>query len=67
MSVLTYLFSAANLVVLPFWLLMIGLPNWRLTHWLMRSRLPVAFFAAPYAGLAVPRLAGPGRPQSAPG
>src|SRR5262245_7266317 len=56
MSGLTYVFAVVNLLVLPFWLLMIGLPTWRGTRWLMRSPLPVAMFAAVYAGLVVPRL-----------
>ncbi len=53
---LTYGFAAVNLLVLPFWLLMIAVPAWRGTQWLMRSSLPVAFFALVYAGLVIPRL-----------
>ena len=56
MSGLTYVFAAVNLLVLPCWLLMIGMPAWRGTRWLMRSPLPVAVFAAVYAGLVIPRL-----------
>ncbi|HYW88922.1 MAG TPA: abscisic acid-deficient protein Aba4 family protein, partial [Chloroflexota bacterium] len=56
MSGLTYVFAAVNLLVLPCWLLMIGMPVWRGTRWLMRSPLPVAVFAAVYAGLVIPRL-----------
>lgn len=49
-------FSLANLLVLPFWLLMIALPHWRWTHRLMQSPLSVAIFSALYALLVLPLL-----------
>lgn len=51
------LFSLANLLVLPFWLLMILLPHWRWTRRVMQSTLVVAAPAAIYAILVLPRLA----------
>jgi hypothetical protein len=54
---MTTLFSAVDLTVLPFWLLMIAAPRWRVTARLVRS--PLIFLApiAAYAALVVPRLA----------
>lgn len=45
---LASLFDSANLFVLPFWLLMIGLPNWRVTRWAMASYLPYVALAGLY-------------------
>ncbi len=50
------LFQIVNLAVLPFWLLMIGLPRWRATERLMRSPLAVAPWLIAYAVLIVPQL-----------
>lgn len=49
-------FSASFLLVLPFWLLMIVLPTWRVTERVMRSPLLAAPAALLYAVLVVPRL-----------
>jgi hypothetical protein len=51
---LTQLFDLANLFVLPFWGLMIVLPNWGLTRRVMESYLPFV----PLAGLYLVLLAG---------
>jgi len=50
------IFSLSNLLVLPFWLLMIALPHWRWTHRIIRSPLIAAGPAALYLFLALPRL-----------
>jgi hypothetical protein len=51
------LFSAANLSVMPFWLLMIAAPRWRVTARLVSSPwIPLAPIAL-YAALVVPELA----------
>lgn len=50
------LFSLTNLLVLPFWLLMIVLPHWRWTRRVMRSPLVVVAPAAIYTILVLPRL-----------
>jgi hypothetical protein len=50
------LFAACNLVVLPFWLLMIALPRWPLTARVMRSPLVVTPLPVLYAVLVVPHL-----------
>jgi hypothetical protein len=49
-------FAASNLLVLPFWLLMIVLPAWRGTRWLMRSPLVLAPLPLLYTALLAPRL-----------
>jgi hypothetical protein len=51
------LFRLSNLVVLPFWALMILLPRWRWTARIVRSPLVIAVPALFYAGLVLPRLA----------
>jgi hypothetical protein len=51
------LFRLSNLLVAPFWLLMIGLPRWRVTKRLLRSHLAVLGPALLYAALMLPRLA----------
>lgn len=53
-------FSLANLVALPFWVLMIGLPHWRWTRRLMEGLGPVLTLALIYAGLLVSQVAAPG-------
>ena len=49
------IFSLSNLLVMPFWLLMIALPHWRLTRRLLQSPLPSAAPALLYLALALPR------------
>lgn len=50
------LFQAVSYAVLPFWLLMIALPHWRVTRWIFRS--PWILFPLPilYVILVVPQL-----------
>lgn len=45
---LNFLFDSANIFVLPFWLLMIVLPNWQVTRKVMASYLPFVILAALY-------------------
>lgn len=45
------IFNIANLFVLPFWLLMIILPNWQVTRQVMGSYIPFVFLALLYVGL----------------
>lgn len=45
---LSFLFDSANLFVLPFWLLMIVLPNWQVTRRVMASFLPFVILAGLY-------------------
>jgi hypothetical protein len=47
------LFNIANLFVLPFWALMILLPNWKVTRKVMESYLPFVVLAAAYVYLFV--------------
>ena len=47
------LFNVANLFVLPFWALMILLPNWNVTRKVMESYLPFVVLAAAYLYLFV--------------
>jgi len=49
------IFSLSNLLVLPFWLLMIALPHWQWTRRIMRSPLVSAAPALIYAALVLPR------------
>jgi hypothetical protein len=42
------IFNAANLFVLPFWAIMILLPNWGITRKVMNSFIPFAVLAALY-------------------
>lgn len=53
---LDLLFNSANLFVLPFWALMIVLPNWGITRKIMGSFLPFAALAALYVYLFVNSL-----------
>ena len=53
---MTLLFRLSNLLVLPFWALMILLPRWRWTGRVMRSPLASAAPALLYAALVLPRL-----------
>lgn len=52
-SLLELLFTGANLFVLPFWALMVLLPNLSLTRWVMKSYLPYAALAGLYLFLFV--------------
>jgi hypothetical protein len=52
------LFRLSNLVVLPFWALMMFLPRWRWTARIMRSPFVSAVLAAFYAALVVRRISG---------
>lgn len=45
---LDLLFNAANLFVLPFWVLMVFLPNWGVTRKIMSSFLPFVALAGLY-------------------
>ncbi|MFM7368326.1 MAG: abscisic acid-deficient protein Aba4 family protein, partial [Sphaerospermopsis kisseleviana] len=47
------LFNIANLFVLPFWAVMILLPNWKVTRKVMESFLPFVVLAAAYVYLFV--------------
>jgi hypothetical protein len=47
------LFELSNLFVLPFWALMIFLPNWGVTRRVMESRLPFVVLAGLYLYLLV--------------
>ncbi len=60
---LDLLFDSANLFVLPFWLLMIGLPNWQVTRRIMASFLPFVVLAGLYVYLFTNSL-GPESAQS---
>ncbi len=52
------IFSLSNLLVLPFWALMIFLPHWRWTKRLMASPLIAAPTALIYAALVLPQIGG---------
>ena len=43
-----YIFNFSNIFVLPFWLLMITLPNWEWTRKIMSSYIPFVILAAMY-------------------
>ncbi|BAU43449.1 ABA4-like family protein [Leptolyngbya sp. O-77] len=53
---LELLFNAANLFVLPFWALMIFLPNWGMTRRVMQSYLPFVALAGLYVYLFASNL-----------
>lgn len=50
---ITQLFNIANLFVLPFWALMILLPNWSITKRVMESYLPFIALASLYLYLFI--------------
>ncbi len=50
---LVQLFNGANLFVLPFWVLMILLPNWKVTRRVIESYLPFVALAGVYLYLFV--------------
>ncbi len=54
---LTSVFSLSNLLVLPFWCLMIMLPRWRVTQRLMNSPMVVLGPVLLYAALVLPNVA----------
>ena len=43
-----YIFNFSNIFVLPFWLLMIALPNWEWTRKIMSSYIPFVILATLY-------------------
>ncbi|HEY9668961.1 MAG TPA: ABA4-like family protein [Coleofasciculaceae cyanobacterium] len=51
--IISQLFNIANLFVLPFWALMILLPNWSITRKVMESYLPFVALAGLYIYLFV--------------
>ncbi|PLZ91820.1 hypothetical protein CI594_17740, partial [Fischerella thermalis CCMEE 5196] len=50
---ITQLFNIANLYVLPFWALMIFLPNWKITRRVMESYIAFVPLALAYIYLFV--------------
>jgi hypothetical protein len=50
---ISQLFNVANLFVLPFWALMILLPNWKVTRQIMSSYLPFVLLAGAYLYLFI--------------
>ncbi|WP_096594283.1 abscisic acid-deficient protein Aba4 family protein [Calothrix sp. NIES-2098] len=50
---ITQLFNVANLFVLPFWALMILLPNWKVTRRIMESYIPFVPLAGAYLYLFI--------------
>ncbi|MBD2681787.1 MULTISPECIES: ABA4-like family protein [Nostoc] len=50
---ISQIFNIANLFVLPFWALMILLPNWKVTQRIMASYLPFVLLAGVYLYLFV--------------
>ena len=53
MMTLEQIFTAANVFVLPFWAIMIILPNWEWTKRIMSSLLPFVALALVYMGFFV--------------
>jgi hypothetical protein len=54
---MSLLFRLSNVLVVPFWTLMVLLPGWRWTSRIMRSPFVSAAPAALYGALVLPRLA----------
>jgi hypothetical protein len=52
------LFTISNLVVMPFWLLMIFAPRWLWTNKIMEQLWPIVIPALIYAGLLLTQLGG---------
>lgn len=50
---ISQIFNIANLFVLPFWVLMILLPNWKVTRRVMESYLPFVALAGVYLYLFI--------------
>ena len=53
---LSNIFSISNLLVMPFWFLMIVLPKWKVTQRLMQSPWVVAPVAIIYSAMIVPKM-----------
>lgn len=47
------IFNSANLLVLPFWVLIIFLPNWKVTRKVMESLIPFVLLAVLYLYLLI--------------
>jgi hypothetical protein len=58
MTLVQSLFDLSNLIVLPFWGLMILLPNWQVTRWVMQSYWPLIGLASVYVYLLIGTLTG---------
>ena len=52
------LFNLSNLIVLPFWLLMILLPLWRWTQRIMATLWPIIALSVIYAALLLSQIGG---------
>ena len=63
MSSSELVFKICSTLVLPQWLLMIFLPKWHITKWLVRSRLIPVLLAVIYGFYIIPQLS-PGLMQS---
>ncbi|HYW20228.1 MAG TPA: ABA4-like family protein [Nodularia sp. (in: cyanobacteria)] len=50
---ISQIFDIANIFVLPFWVLMMFLPKWKLTRWIMESYLPFVVLAGAYLYLFI--------------
>ena len=50
------IFNGANLFVLPFWALIIFLPNWKVTRKIMESFIPFILLVAVYLYLLISSL-----------
>jgi hypothetical protein len=50
---ISQIFNIANIFVLPFWILMIFLPNWKITKHVMESHLPFVTLAFVYLYLFI--------------
>ncbi|MGD1874376.1 MAG: ABA4-like family protein [Mastigocoleus sp.] len=51
--IITQIFNIANLFILPFWILMIFLPKWKVTQQVMKSYIPFTPLAAAYIYLFI--------------
>ncbi|MEM7553787.1 MAG: ABA4-like family protein [Cyanobacteria bacterium P01_A01_bin.84] len=51
--IVTQIFNVANLFVLPFWILMIFLPKWKVTQQVMKSYIPFIPLVAAYIYLFI--------------
>lgn len=52
------IFNLNNLVIMPFWLLMIALPHWRWTQRIMATLWPIVVLALIYAVLLLSQVGG---------
>lgn len=55
-SWLPTIFALANLAVMPFWILMIVAPTWRVTCWVMESVWSIAWVPIAYLCMLTPEL-----------